>query len=106
MVILSKDKFLKLPSGTIYQRVMPRHSKGPLCMKLESCDNGDFWMVELDLVSLLGCSHEQDETFVTGSGSLDMCQESDGMFDDDDLFLCLGGIEKNIFLATIKAGAL
>lgn len=103
MIILTKEKFLEMPRGTIFQKVIPNCSNGPLCVKSENCGSDDFWLVELDLVSLMGCSLEQDSTFRLGEGELDFTMERDGMHDDDDKFLCLSNKEKKTLLRSIGA---
>lgn len=89
MNFLSKSEFLKMPKGTIFQKVVRYASYGPMGLKLENSGEEDFFYISLDLVDLLGCTHETHDAFESGAGPLDIGMERDGMLDPDEVYLVL-----------------
>jgi len=85
-IITGKELKEKSRIGTIFQKVEPIVSVGPVCVKLGHSYIAPMHVVEIDLVYLLGCTREQIGAFEKCEGDLDFTPIAMDI-DDDDRFL-------------------
>jgi hypothetical protein len=90
MKIVTREKFLKMPEGTLYSKYEP-------CVFGELCIKGESWEVDFlyqDIVSSVECSGSDEffgilDTAEETGCSFDMdldCQGRDGLYDMEQLF--------------------
>lgn len=87
MRIYKRSEFLKLPAGTVYQKVEPWAVVGFLYMKIKDCGDNDWFCVELTGIDTLPKGVHKD--MLNGTSSpWNLSMSRDGCFDGEEtLFL-------------------